>query len=40
VARALRELRAEEIVSVDRSGITILDASALAARAWPATARS
>lgn len=39
VARALRELRADDIVSVSRSGITILDPGALAARAWPMTAR-
>ena len=35
VARALRELRDAEIVRVDRSGITVLDATALASRAWP-----
>jgi len=35
VARALRELRDADIVRVDRSGITVLDAAALAARAWP-----
>ena len=35
VARALRELRDADIVHVDRSGITVLDAAALAARAWP-----
>lgn len=40
VARALRELRSDEIVSVSRSGITILDPSALATRAWPTTVRS
>ena len=39
VARALRELRDDGIVTVSRSGITILDANALAARAWPTTAR-
>jgi len=35
VARALRELRDNAIVSVNRSGITVLDPTALAARAWP-----
>lgn len=35
VARALRELRDDGIVRVSRSGITILDAGALASRAWP-----
>jgi len=35
VARALRELRDEGIVRVSRSGISVLDASALAAHAWP-----
>jgi len=35
VARALRELRDADIVRVDRSGITVVDATALAARAWP-----
>lgn len=35
VARALRELRDEGVVRVSRSGIAILDATALAARAWP-----
>lgn len=35
VARALRELRDEGVVRVSRSGITILDATALATRAWP-----
>ena len=35
VARALRELRDEGIVRVSRSGISVLDATALAAHAWP-----
>lgn len=35
VARALRELRDASVVSVTRSGITVLDPNALAARAWP-----
>lgn len=35
VARALRELRDDRIVRVSRSGIVVLDAGALAARAWP-----
>ncbi|HYK99395.1 MAG TPA: Crp/Fnr family transcriptional regulator [Candidatus Acidoferrales bacterium] len=39
VARALRELRDDGIVTVNRSGITVLDPSALAARAWPTTPR-
>lgn len=34
VARALRELKAEGIVRVTRSGITVLDPSRLAERAW------
>lgn len=40
VARALRELRDENIVVVSRSGITVLDANALAARAWPVNGRT
>ena len=35
VARALREMRDEGIVRVSRSGIVVLDAGALATRAWP-----
>ena len=35
VARALRELRDDEIVRVSRAGIIVLDPAALAARAWP-----
>lgn len=35
VARALRELRDEGIVRASRSGITVLDAAALASRSWP-----
>lgn len=35
VARALRELRDERVVRVNRSGISVIDAAALAARAWP-----
>lgn len=35
VARALRELRDDGIVRVIRSGIVVLDAGALAMRAWP-----
>lgn len=34
VARALRDLRDERIVRVSRTGISVLDAAALAARAW------
>lgn len=34
VARALRELRDDGVVRVSRSGITVLDPSALAARSW------
>jgi CRP/FNR family transcriptional regulator len=34
VARALRELKAEGIVRVTRAGITVLDPSRLAERAW------
>jgi len=34
VARALRELKVEGIVRVTRSGITVLDPSRLAERAW------
>lgn len=35
VARALRELRDEGVVRVSRTGISVIDAAALAARAWP-----
>lgn len=35
VARALRELRDEQIVRVSRSGIVVLDAERLSSRAWP-----
>ncbi len=35
VARALRELRDDGVVRVSRAGITVVDAAALAARAWP-----
>jgi len=35
VARALRELRDDGVVRVGRSGISVVDADALAARAWP-----
>ena len=35
VARALRELRDDNVVSVSRGGIAVLDANALASRAWP-----
>ena len=35
VARALRELRDEQIVRVSRSGIEVIDPTLLAARAWP-----
>lgn len=35
VARALRELRDEGVVRVSRSGISVVDPNALAARAWP-----
>jgi len=35
VARALRELRDKGVVRVSRSGISVLDATALAAHAWP-----
>lgn len=35
VARALREMRDEGVVRVSRSGIVVLDAGALATRAWP-----
>jgi len=34
VSRALRDLRGEGIVRVTRGGITVLDASRLAERAW------
>jgi CRP/FNR family cyclic AMP-dependent transcriptional regulator len=34
VSRALRELREDHIVAVARSGITVLDASRLAEKAW------
>jgi CRP/FNR family cyclic AMP-dependent transcriptional regulator len=34
VARALRELRDEGVVRVSRSGISVVDPAALAARAW------
>src|SRR6266851_5628202 len=37
VARALRELRDEGIVRVNRSGIVVVDPALLAARAWPVT---
>src|SRR5258706_567459 len=37
VARALRELRDEGIVRVNRSGIVVLEPTLLAARAWPVT---
>lgn len=35
VARALRELRDEDVVRVGRSGIEVVDPASLAARAWP-----
>jgi CRP/FNR family transcriptional regulator len=34
VSRALRDLRAEGIVGVTRSGITVLNPSRLAEKAW------
>jgi CRP/FNR family transcriptional regulator, cyclic AMP receptor protein len=37
VARALRELRDEGIVRVNRTGIVVLEPTLLAARAWPVT---